>query len=103
MVCACHAFYFGKTIRELRLRMGDYLYHATNGKHTTVGPPRHIGLYLRFQPNVARFLVLEIVPEYPRGGDWDSAILRRETHWIERLNALNPPGLNEALSYKPYL
>lgn len=79
MVCACNAFYVGKTIRELRQRMLDHLYYLSSGKFTTVG--RYIGLHHRFQPEVV--MVLEVVPEDLRGGDWDQLILRWETTWIE--------------------
>lgn len=48
MLCDCKAFYVGKTIRELRQRIGNHLYYSTNGKLTTIG--RHIGLYHRFNP-----------------------------------------------------
>lgn len=46
--------------------------------------------------------VLEVIPVNPRGGNWDKTILQRETLWIECLNAMTPPGLNEANSYKPF-
>lgn len=48
------------------------------------------------------FFILEVVPMNPRGGNWDNHILQHETLWIEHLNALTPPGLNEANSYKPF-
>lgn len=101
MNCTCQAFYEGKTIRELRQRIGDHLYDSENGKLTTIG--RHIGLYHRFDNSVVKFLVLEVVQPNPRGGDWDRSILQREALWIERLNATTPPGLNESVSYKAFL
>lgn len=101
MTCACSAFYVGKTIRELRQRLGDHLYASTNGKLTTVG--RHIGIHHRFNLDYIRFTILEVIPEDPRGGNWDRQILKRESLWIERLNALTPPGINEAHSYKYFL
>lgn len=79
MVCQCQAFYVGKTIREFRQRIGDHLYYSGIG--------RHIDLHHRYDLSVIRFLVLEVVPSSPRGGDWDRVILQRETLWIEHLNA----------------
>lgn len=96
MIFNCNTFYVGKTIREFRQQIGDHLYYSTNGKLTTIG--HHIGLHHKFDPHVVKLLVLEVVPQSLRGGDWDMAILQLETVWIERLNATIPPGLNEMLS-----
>lgn len=51
----------GKTIRELRQRIGDHLYYSSIGKLATVG--RHIGLYHKFKPEVVKFMVLERIHE----------------------------------------
>lgn len=64
---------------------------------------RHLDLYHRFNTKNAHFYVLEVVPQDPRGGDWNQHILQRESLWIERLNATLRPGLNEAQSDKPFL
>lgn len=101
MVCLCNAFYVGKTNRELRQWIGDHLYYSTNSKLTTMG--RHIGLYQRFKPEVIEFMVLEVVPKDPRGGDWDHLILQRETLWIKELSAIVPLSLIEVLAYKHFL
>ena len=47
--------------------------------------------------------MLAIVPKDCRGGNWDRQVLQKEAYWIERLNALQPPGINEAQSYKSFL
>lgn len=44
-----------------------------------------------------------VTPPYPRGGNWDKRILQHETLWIERLDAMIPPGLNEVNSYRPFI
>lgn len=89
MLCTCHAFYVGKTIRELRQRIGDHLYCSTNGKLTTIG--RHTGLYHRYNSLAVQFLVLKVLAIDPRGGDRDRVLLQREALWIERLTATIPP------------
>lgn len=66
----------GKTIFELRQRIGDHLYYSSNDKLTTVG--RHIGLHHRFDLMAVRFLVLEVVHQSPGGSDWYRAILQTE-------------------------
>lgn len=56
------------------------------------------------QGNIPRikFLVLDRV--HPnRGGDWDKILLQRETRWIVALQATLPPGLNDYISYRPFL
>lgn len=77
MLCDCKAFYVGKTIRELRQRIGDHLYYSANGKLTPVG--RHIGLYHRFNPLAVKFLALEVVPPDSRGRwPWQGALAARD-------------------------
>lgn len=100
-MCVCNAFYIGKTIRELSQWIGNHLYYSTNGKLTTVG--RHFWLYHRFDPQAVKFMVIETIPEDPRGGTWDVRILQHKILWIERLDATTPLGLNKVLSYKPFL
>lgn len=101
MLCTYQAFYVGKTIRELRQRIGEHLYCSTSGKLTTIG--RHIGLHHRYNPLAVKFLILEVVATDPRGGDRDRVLLQQEALWIERLNALIPPGLNEVNSFKSFV
>lgn len=74
MTCACNAFYVGKTIRELRQRIGDHLYYSANGKFTTMG--HHIGLHQWFKPEIAKFVVLKVSPEDVLGGDWDHIVIQ---------------------------
>lgn len=80
MAYKCHAFYIGKTIRELDQRIRDHIYYSRNGKVITA-VTRHIGLHHKFDNST--FFVLEVFPPNPRGGDWDNQILRSETLWIE--------------------
>lgn len=64
---------------------------------------RHLGLYLKFDVSLVLFIVLAVIPKDPRGGEWDKHIFRKETIWIECLNAIHAPGINEAQTYKPFL
>lgn len=64
---------------------------------------RQLGLYHKFDTKMVHFIVLEVIPQDPRGGNWDKHILQRETPWIERFDATKAPGINEVLSYWPFL
>lgn len=63
----------------------------------------YLGLYHRFDNTMLQFIVLEVIPQDPRGtgSNWDKRILQKETYWIERLEATKPPEINEVLSYWP--
>lgn len=102
MTCRCGIFYVGKTIRHLWQRIRDHVYYSTNGK--MLSPiSRHLDLCHRFDTSVASFIALAVIPQDPRGGDWDRRILQQEAKWIERLNATRWPGINEVQSYKSFL
>lgn len=49
------------------------------------------------------FFALENVPPNERGGDNDMILLQHEALWISDLAALRPPGLNDTLTFKPFL
>ena len=102
MLCNCGAFYVGKTIREFKKRMYDHIYYSQYAKMITP-VSRHLGLYHRFDVSQVKFIVLDVIPEDPRGRNWDQRILQKETFWIERLGATSFPGINEMHSYKCFL
>lgn len=64
---------------------------------------RHLDLDNRFGTSFVTFIVLALVGQDPRGGDWDKRILQLETKWMEHLNAIHWPGINELQSYKSFL
>lgn len=64
---------------------------------------RHIGLYHNFELDDMSFFAIEHVNSSPRGGDIDKHLLKLETQWIFRLQATKSPGLNEQISFKPFL
>lgn len=95
------AFYVGKTRRQLRHTLQDHLYDIQEGRIYKL-VPRHLGLFHKYDPNAVSCRVLEHVPEPLRSGDWDNLILHRESRWIHTLNAMVVPGLNDAVSFKPF-
>lgn len=88
------AFHVGKTIPQLKQRLNDHIYYSANGKMLTP-VSRHLDLYHIFNTSFVTFLVLEVVPQDPRAGDWDRG---KETLWIERLNATYSLGINKVQS-----
>lgn len=97
--CPCGCFYVGLTRREFSKRIYDHVYTATIGYYKSpIG--KHIALAHSYAKVHLTFVPLSHIPPSPRGGDWEKKLLRTEARWIFRLNA---PGLNEALSFKPFL
>lgn len=102
MKCRCRAFYIRKTKRHFGQRTDDHTYYSGGGKIITP-VTRHVGLHHKYHTEMVSFFVLEVIPPDPRGGNWDKRILQRETLWIDCLNAITPPGINEVNSYMPFL
>lgn len=65
------------------------------GRHTRLV---HHGVF----PKI-KFLILDRVHPNLRGGDWNKSLLQLELRWIYNLKANQPPGLNDAVSFKPFL
>lgn len=38
-----------------------------------------------------------------RKGDWNKILLQTEQRWKNKLKATSPPGLNDAITFKPFL
>lgn len=102
MKCFCGAFYIGKNKRPLFCRIRDHV--SLIAKHKMETPiSRHVGLYHNFNLNSICFFSLEHIPHYEWGGDIDRKLLQLETRWIYVLQVTRHPGLNEGISYKPFL
>lgn len=101
-MCRCGAFYIGKTKRPFAKRIHDDLYYLDAGLlYTPIC--KHVGLHHSFDPADISFTALEVIPDMERGGNVDNKILQKEARWIFNQKATYPPGLNTALSYKPFL
>lgn len=102
LTCECGSFYVGKTIQEFWKRMYRHIHSMRKcdpdlplGRHVT---SIHAGSFPRI-----KFLVLDRVHPPQRGGDWDKRLMQIESRWIFYLGATSPPGLNDSLSFKPFL
>lgn len=92
----------GKTIQKLCKRLYRHI-----AAMKTINPDfpwgHHVALvHSEHFPKVS-VLVLDHLHQTPRGGDLNKLLLQREMRWISNLNATSPPGLNEILSFKPFL
>lgn len=64
---------------------------------------RHVmEIHNSIMPKVS-FAALDRVHIPVRGGDWNKTLLQREQRWIFMLNSTSFPGLNEAISFAPFL
>lgn len=64
---------------------------------------RHVTLVHGGKFPSIKFLILDRIHPSPRGGDWNKILLQRELKWIHLLKATIPPGLNEAVCFRPFL
>lgn len=100
--CICGEFYVGKTRHTFATRIKEHITAATSGFfRTAIG--RHFALKHNYSYGGLKFLPLVVLPRDDRGGDWDRRLLQTESRWIFHLRADRPPGLNEAISYAPFL
>lgn len=102
MRCECQRFYIEKTKRLFHHRIRDHVSLMLKKKMET-SISRHIGLYHNFDPLKMKFFALEHVPSHYIGGDIDRVLLQKESKWFYTLLATNYPGLNESMSFKPFL
>ena len=102
LTCQCKRFYVGKTKLPFFKRASRHL-HAMRSANPDLPLGRHIlsqhnGLF-----SGVKFLILDRIHPSPRGGDWNKILLQHETRWIAELEANLPPGLNEQISFRPFL
>lgn len=99
---SCGLFYVGKTKRPIRVRISEHLKAARTGFFKTI-IGRHHAFVHNFDFGGFKVLPLIHIPPHERGGDWDQALLKTESRWIYKLKATKEPGMNDALSYVPFL
>ncbi|XP_069819694.1 uncharacterized protein [Dendropsophus ebraccatus] len=102
IICDCGRFYVGKTKRALATRYKEHCYSVRSGK----GVPRlidHIRQVHQGNTRCLKFCGLERVNQVLGGGDRHLNLLRKETLWISKLNALGPLGLNERNEFAPFV
>lgn len=82
--------------------MSEHITAATSDYFKTV-IGRHIAFAHNYVLSGFKFLPLVKIYTHERGGDWDRSLYQAESRWIFSVCADRPPGLNEALSFAPFL
>lgn len=102
MTCTCGAYYVGKTKRPRAKMIMEHVNAAKAGFFkATIG--KHMALDHNYQCGELTFPPLAVIPPNERGGDWDKVPLQKESSWIFKLQAHVHPGLNDCISYAPFL
>ncbi|CAJ0947977.1 unnamed protein product [Ranitomeya imitator] len=95
--CPCSKIYVGLTTRSLKLRVREH----KKKQHNTL--PRHFKTYHNCDPTGLRVIGIDRIISDLRGGNISRRLAQKETRWIWTLRTLQPLGLNESLSYSPFL
>lgn len=98
---SCPKNYVKKAKREFRRRILDNVGDIQNKLDNPLST--HIWEYHDSDPKSLTFCAVEVVRPSPRGGDWDTQILLKETRWIYHLKTMIPMGLNEQLSFSCFI
>lgn len=102
MLCECCAFYIGKTNQEFWHHITKHIYSMQIGnRYLPLG--RHVVLRQNYKMPKVFFTALDRVHIPDQDGDWNKTLLQREQRWIFRLRATTYPGLNESISFAPFL
>ena len=101
LTCPCGKAYVGQTKRCLKVRISEHK-TAIRTANIEYAMAKH---YLEAEHGSAsslRFVGLEQVTT-TRGGNLPKLLSQREMFWIYELNTMQPQGLNDDFSYKPFL
>lgn len=102
LICESACYYVGKTNQDF----WRWAYrHIAAMKFCNPSLPlvRHVSAFHTGNfPRVSFFILYRVHPGL-RSGDWNKILLQKEQKWIYRLQATKPPGLNDAISFRPFL
>ena len=101
--CSCPGiFYIGRTKRRLKDRLWEHKY-AIRTKNFDYPIARHFAEVHNSNETFLRIIGIEHIRPLTRGGDRLRKLSQRESYWIHKLDALNPPGLNEDIEFMRFL
>ena len=99
--CPCGLTYVGKTSRPLKTRISEHRSNICN--KDTKSPVAIHFTERRYNVSALKYLGIEHVKQFNRGGDINSALLKREVFWIYTLYTLSPRGINKDFDSRPFL
>ncbi|CAJ0952754.1 unnamed protein product [Ranitomeya imitator] len=107
-ICPCGLEYIGMTTRPLKIRTREHvrdIAHASGASDiVSLKPiPRHFRLVHNCDSSLLRVIGIDRILKDSRGGDVKTKLAQLETKWISRLGTLQPKGLNEVMSFAPFL
>lgn len=83
-------------------RVSKHVYSMEIGnRYLPIG--RHVVLEHNHKVPKVSFTALDQIHIPDRGGDWNKILLQHEQRWIFKLQAMTFPGLNESISFAPFL
>ncbi|XP_041424947.1 uncharacterized protein LOC121395456 isoform X1 [Xenopus laevis] len=107
--CPCKKQYVGMTTQMLKLRIQQHCSSIRNadkiGKSDKIlsTVASHFKQYHNMNPSNVKFWAIEQIQLGIRGGDLEQELLKRETHWIFKLNSVSPNGINENILFNAFL
>ncbi|KAM4044953.1 uncharacterized protein ACNLHF_008801 [Anomaloglossus baeobatrachus] len=106
--CGCDKIYIGLTSRELRIRTREHVRDILAAKEA-INPetlktiPRHFREIHNCDPTSLKVRGIDQVHLGIRGGDVKKRLAQVECRWIFTLGTMSPRGLNERLTFVPFL
>ncbi|OCT70436.1 hypothetical protein XELAEV_18037355mg [Xenopus laevis] len=99
--CECGALYIGRTIRQLRVRLGEHL-RGIDNKDVDNPILKHFIMAHDGIPQKIRMFGIDKINENS-GGNLTTKLLRLESNWIFKLGTIIPEGMNSHFELKPFL
>ncbi|CAJ0943749.1 unnamed protein product [Ranitomeya imitator] len=106
--CPCNKIYIGLTTRTLKNRAREHVRDIlAAAKEDNVDSlktiPRHFKLHHSCDPSGFRIKGIDRLLVDLRGGNLSHLLAQKESRWIRKLQTMQPHGLNETLSFAPFL
>lgn len=107
-ICPCQLIYVGLTTRELKRRVREHVLSIRSAREgddilklKTI--PRHFKIHHECNPQGLKVWGIDRILINQRGGNFAKLLAQREAKWIHVLDIVVPHGLNENLSFAPFL
>lgn len=108
--CPCNYIYVGLTSRKLKVRVREHIHDIERAKDIqpfeviTLKPiARHFWKVHNCNSKVLKVKGIDKLNPDGRGGDLKQKLAQLEARWIMKIDSLQPKGLNEVVSFAPFL